>query len=282
MKTKKSYYKIQIIPDSSGALKSFSIPKWFLKILLLGGVFIFCVGILVVVYSTDIAIQLRELDALKNQTKYLINENNDLQQSIKRLDKMQTKHQRLKELAQILKITKMTDSFQKNKQTQLKLLENKDIEEYVKSIQTNYLDQKENKGKIPNIQPVIGILTNTFSLDQKHPGVDIAAILNDPIYSTAPGIVTFSGWKDDLGKTITIDHSDNYQTVYAHLNKILINKGDFVERGRNIGMIGMTGNTTGPHLHYEVIHNNENLNPENYFGKKSEEEIKEIKNVKNK
>jgi murein DD-endopeptidase MepM/ murein hydrolase activator NlpD len=90
-------------------------------------------------------------------------------------------------------------------------------------------------------------------------------MINDPVYVTAPGVVTYSGWKSDYGITVIVDHGDSYKTLYAHLNRNVVKKGDFVERGQTIGMVGMTGNTSGPHLHYEIKYNQKTVNPEDYF-----------------
>jgi murein DD-endopeptidase MepM/ murein hydrolase activator NlpD len=78
-------------------------------------------------------------------------------------------------------------------------------------------------------------------------------------------LAAFSGMKKDLGITITVEHGNGYSTIYAHLSRSIVKVGDVVERGRSIGMVGMTGNTTGPHLHYEVIKDGDNVNPEEYF-----------------
>ncbi len=100
-----------------------------------------------------------------------------------------------------------------------------------------------------------------------HTGIDLAAPKGTPIYSTASGVVKLSGWSAGYGNNVTIDHGYGYKTRYAHANKLLVEKGDTVARGELIAEVGNTGNSTGDHLHYEILYRNRNINPIVYFGK---------------
>ena len=93
-----------------------------------------------------------------------------------------------------------------------------------------------------------------------HSGIDIKATWWEPVYATASGKVTFSGWKGGYGRAITINHGI-YRTLYAHLQRAKIRTGDFVEKGQMIGYAGASGKTTGPHLHYEVLKNGLHIDP---------------------
>ncbi|MEH7224241.1 peptidoglycan DD-metalloendopeptidase family protein [Bacillus sp. JJ1566] len=105
--------------------------------------------------------------------------------------------------------------------------------------------------------PVLGRITDTFGTRQgNHKGLDIAAPLGDHIYAVEEGIVKSSDFKGSYGHVIFIEHPNGYETVYAHLSKRSVQKGEIVEKGQLIGQIGSTGNSTGPHLHFEV-HNGE-------------------------
>lgn len=100
----------------------------------------------------------------------------------------------------------------------------------------------------------------------KHNGIDIYARKNTQINSTMDGIVIeASSLKNGYGNCVIIENSSGVKTMYAHLSKITITKGQRVNRGDVIGVIGRTGLTTGTHLHYEIIVNNVNKNPENYL-----------------
>jgi len=94
-----------------------------------------------------------------------------------------------------------------------------------------------------------------------HRGLDFRARMKAPIYSTAPGTVTYAGWSGPFGRMIEIDHGHGIRTRYAHLKKILVKSGQSVANREKIGLVGSSGRSTGPHLHYEVRYNGAPLNP---------------------
>jgi murein DD-endopeptidase MepM/ murein hydrolase activator NlpD len=98
-----------------------------------------------------------------------------------------------------------------------------------------------------------------------HKGYDISAREGTPIYATAAGVVTFAGDKGLLGKTIIIDHGHGLTTTYGHCSRILKAQGEKVRRWDSIALVGNTGRSTGPHLHYEVALHGVPVNPEKYF-----------------
>lgn len=116
---------------------------------------------------------------------------------------------------------------------------------------------------LPVIWPVRGIITKAFIND--HHGIDIIAKPNSIIASPADGIVSEAGWHRDLGKFVRVKHGIYYQTVYGHLNRVFVKMGDHVKRGGSVGTLGNTGNSTGPHLHYEVLYNNIQVDPLNFL-----------------
>ena len=105
---------------------------------------------------------------------------------------------------------------------------------------------------------------------QFHSGVDMPGRIGDPIYATGDGVVEDierSRARRGYGTQVLINHGFGYKTRYAHLNKLHVEKGDTVKRGQLIGDMGNTGQSTSPHLHYEVIYNRTHVNPINYFDK---------------
>lgn len=99
-----------------------------------------------------------------------------------------------------------------------------------------------------------------------HTGVDFLAPTGTPIYSTGNGVVVSAERNNHgYGRMVVIDHGYGYQTLYAHLSQIKVRPGQQVTRGEIIGLVGNTGISTAPHLHYEVIRNNRKVNPVNYF-----------------
>lgn len=95
-----------------------------------------------------------------------------------------------------------------------------------------------------------------------HPAIDIAGQLGNPVYATDSGVIVFAGWSNfGYGNLVVIDHGNGWQSAYAHLNSVSVLCGQSVFQGSTIGMLGSTGNSTGPHLHFELIYNSAKLNP---------------------
>ncbi len=98
-----------------------------------------------------------------------------------------------------------------------------------------------------------------------HNGLDFTARIGTPIYATGDGTVIYAGRGSGFGKHVKIDHGFGYVTVYAHMSKMAVKKGQKVKRGQIIGYVGNTGLSTGPHLHYEVHYKGKPVNPVYYF-----------------
>lgn len=93
-----------------------------------------------------------------------------------------------------------------------------------------------------------------YSPDTNHRGLDIAGRLGDPIYAADGGVVVYSGWNNwGYGNVVVIDHGRGWQTLYAHMSVIEASCGQSVEQGSVIGLFGSTGNSSGPHLHFEML-----------------------------
>lgn len=98
-----------------------------------------------------------------------------------------------------------------------------------------------------------------------HKGIDLYANTGENIYSTGIGKVVFSGWKLGYGSLIIIEHTLNYSSLYAHLNKRMVVMGDSVKKGEIIALSGRSGKVSGPHLHYEIRINGKTVNPFEYL-----------------
>ncbi len=96
---------------------------------------------------------------------------------------------------------------------------------------------------------------------RQHLGVDYAAPVGTPVRTVADGVVRFSGWQNGYGRTIEIDHGNGRTTLYAHLSRHDVKRGQRVQQGQRIGAVGMTGWTTGPHLHFEFRVNGTHQDP---------------------
>ncbi|MEK5495407.1 peptidoglycan DD-metalloendopeptidase family protein [Paenibacillus sp. FSL R7-0297] len=97
-----------------------------------------------------------------------------------------------------------------------------------------------------------------------HSGIDIAGRIGDPVYAAMEGVVTSADQLGARGKYIIIKHANGLETWYMHLNGMVVSPGDKVSKGEQIGMLGNTGRSTGPHLHFQVVKQNKPVNPLNY------------------
>ncbi|MBK8966490.1 MAG: M23 family metallopeptidase [Saprospiraceae bacterium] len=140
-------------------------------------------------------------------------------------------------------------------------------------------DQQKMLACIPSIKPVredklqksIHILSGfgyrihpVYKIKKFHEGVDFPARVGTAIQATGDGIVVEAGWHHGYGKCIRIKHGYGYETWYAHMNKMVVTRGDRVKKGQKIGEVGDTGLSTAPHLHYELHYKGKKINPINF------------------
>lgn len=117
--------------------------------------------------------------------------------------------------------------------------------------------------------PIIGVNSSDYGWHNGdfHHGLDIATPSGSQIRAARAGKVTKTGWLGVYGLTVMIDHGNGVQTLYAHNSKVLVKVGDSVIGGGRISISGNTGNSTGPHLHFEIRHHGKTVNPEVYLPK---------------
>ncbi len=135
---------------------------------------------------------------------------------------------------------------------------------------SNFVEQpKRNEFQLNKLHlfcPVQGSITNKFNATENHFGIDIASNLKEPVLSVLSGTVTFIGWTLETGYVIIVQHNYNIMSIYKHNSQLLKKAGDRVIAGEPIAIIGNTGEyTTGPHLHFELWHNGQALNPSDYI-----------------
>lgn len=94
-----------------------------------------------------------------------------------------------------------------------------------------------------------------------HPGVDIAVDFGEPVYASALGTVELAGWNGGYGRYVRIDHGNGYETAYGHMSAIAVAPGQSVRKGEIIGFVGSSGYSTGPHVHFEVFVDGQNVDP---------------------
>jgi len=147
-------------------------------------------------------------------------------------------------------------------------------EKSLKELQEFLQAQKSFLLATPSLWPVLGRVSSRFGDTRlspssggirPHKGIDISAPRGTMIVAPADGVVNFAGRESEYGRLICLDHGHGYSTVFGHLKDFFVKTGEKVIKGQTIGTVGMSGNSTGPHLHYEVrIHNNP-VNPARYL-----------------
>ena len=114
--------------------------------------------------------------------------------------------------------------------------------------------------------PIEGIITTPFNPRIEHYGIDIVAKENEPIKCIADGMVIFASWTVEIGWVIAVQHSNNLVSIYKHNATLLKQTGSFVKAGEVIAIMGNSGElSTGPHLHFEIWHEGDAVNPENFI-----------------
>ena len=125
--------------------------------------------------------------------------------------------------------------------------------------------------KLANL-PVTGTITSRYGVSSRirssnHTGLDIAAKKGTPIKVVSDGVVTFAKYNGSYGYLVKVDHGNGVETWYAHTSKMYVSAGETVKAGDVIALVGSTGNSTGPHLHFEIRINGEHVNPQKYLYK---------------
>ncbi len=143
----------------------------------------------------------------------------------------------------------------------------------LKRLSTHLKEQQTLLNFTPSVWPVRGWISSHFGYRtspftgrrELHKGLDIVNRRGTPVVVTADGEVVFAGYKSGYGKIVIVDHGLERVTKYGHLAEILVQSGDMVTRGQELGKVGSTGRSTGPHLHYEVVVNGEAVDPADYL-----------------
>jgi murein DD-endopeptidase MepM/ murein hydrolase activator NlpD len=146
-------------------------------------------------------------------------------------------------------------------------------EKVFESLYEGLKSQRNLLSSTPSIRPTEGWLSSGFGyrvspftgLREFHKGLDFAGRKGTKIIAPADGVVSFTGRNGSYGKMIKIDHGHGIITRYGHLQKALKKRGEAVKRGDVIALMGNTGHSTGPHLHYEVLLNGLPVNPKKYI-----------------
>ena len=255
---------IMLIPHSSR--KSFSI-----KIPSVGILFSIIMWIVGTVYVFSVAIDAFEYNKMKEKLSYYSGELLELKTTISSLKKAEIEFKRIFSFNSKEKILENIDTSDtgsvdiENIKNQIRL-----TMENVGEIRDYLSQQRDLYVSTPKGWPVAGRLTSPYG-NREHPktgekdfhgGIDIASEPGDPIIATADGIVSFAGWSGANGNLVVIEHGFKFSTFYAHNKIVNVKVGQKVKRGDIISYLGSTGNSTGPHVHYEIWQAGRSLNPQ--------------------
>ena len=294
---------IFLVPDDSKSkVRQFRLPRFFLIFLVIVSVFSAASFCWVVKDYCLLKADVPKLAKLKSDNEQ---QRRQFVHLVQRIDKVTHKLDELKAFDQKLKVMVNLETGEDNSQftgvggsdtalTDPKLVLKKNHREMVRLMHRS-LDTLENEivlgeqnktelhkflesqkillASTPSIWPTKGWMSSRFGYrvspftGQKefHKGIDISTRMNAPIIAPADGIVSHVGWETGYGKVLMIEHGYGVKTKYAHLQKALVKKGQHIKRGETVALVGTSGRSTGPHLHYEVHLNRVAVNPLRYI-----------------
>lgn len=260
---------IMFVPHSKTEPLNFKVP--FIGIFTIA--ILCCFGI---IYISIIAVNTYEYYRMKNKLNYYSQQFTELNSTITSLKKADNDFRQLfslKNRDRILEHVDVIDSgsididMENLKKQISKTIETVDeIRKYLRSERDVYLST-------PKGFPVNGNISSPYGMREHpnagyidfHSGIDISTDSGTPVKATADGIVTFAGWNGGSGNLVAIEHGHGFSTFYAHNRSINVRVGQKVKRGDVISYAGSTGNSTGPHVHYEIWKNGRAVNPYEYI-----------------
>ncbi len=286
---RKKSFTLMIIPHDSSNPRTHKINKAVILIIVILIVGIITGSVILYRISSNRLTKVKHLEVLEEvteQQKAQLKELESLKKKIKELEEVEKKLKQILGIkgsiqtptkASAIPLNLKTYSDLETFDTQRKILEMKAIlkekEEALAYIEKEINRRKSILAVTPSRWPSFGIITSgygwrihpIFRRRHFHEGIDIVSFWGTPVYATADGFVIYTGWKSGYGKTIEISHGRGISTFYAHLSSIKVNSGTYVKKGQLIGLVGSTGTSIGPHLHYEVRRNGVAVNPTPYL-----------------
>jgi murein DD-endopeptidase MepM/ murein hydrolase activator NlpD len=292
---------LMIVPGQSGSIRRFHVPRLWLRRATLGGV---AAAVALLALSIDyvrVRANLSELERLRVETS---EQRDQIQDYAAKMEAIATKLGRIDGFERKLRIitnldpadplplpgiggtdgemlsaddvgwmsrTKRHEVMKEGLETLAGAMDAQDAS--LQGLLTHLENQTARLVHTPSITPTNGWVTSAFGYRmspytgerEMHKGLDIAGRMGTPIYATADGEVVYSTQKKSLGYAVKLRHGYGIETVYGHMQETLVKAGDTVKRGQQIGLMGSTGRSTGPHVHYAVVVNGKATNPRNYI-----------------
>jgi len=258
---------IMLIPHSKTNPINFKVP--FIGIF--SSIILCCFGI---VYVISIAVSTVEYYKMKNKLNYYSQQFSEVNTTISSLRKSENEFKRLFSLGsreKVLENIKVTDSGSLDIENLKNQISNSietigEIKEYLNVQRDIYLSTPKGFPVRASVSSPFGMREHPRSGEENfHTGIDLSIPLDNPVRATADGIVSFSGRNGGSGNLVVLEHGHGYSTLYAHNSRLSVKVGQKVKRGDIISYSGSTGNSTGPHVHYEIWKDGKPVNPRNYL-----------------
>ncbi|MGC8917417.1 MAG: peptidoglycan DD-metalloendopeptidase family protein [Thermoanaerobaculum sp.] len=281
----KRHSTIVIIPHAAGRVYKIHLSPWLLKSVVAMAVVAVVLSLVALFGSGNFVRQRALFRALEKENRELKRTNQRLQEALAEVHgRLEQFEQRTKQLAIAAGVADALVAPAPPPKSAVgtggpldrltggpeKLLEREEhLERQLGAVEQRLSEQQMLLSHTPTIAPVVGVITDGFGprIDPItrqaafHDGLDISAAFGTPVKAPADGLVVFAGREAGYGQMVKINHGYGFVTVFGHLDRILVKEGQRVKRGEPIGRVGMTGRTTGPHLHYEVWKDGEKQNP---------------------
>jgi len=279
MKKKNNGYTFMFFPEGAGNPFTLRIHPYTFYLTIVSVVLII-LGLILLLYKTgEISLKMQLVQDLKAENARLTQHNNDLLISAEKIANIDTLTAYLHRLSAIsgagtvgglpppvlsaqTAAKSVSEAAQPVIQTEETARESGGAQKIVPT-SSNYT------ASVPNIMPVDGWITRRFMSDTEegtHLGLDVAAASGTPIRATAMGVVDDVRNDKYFGLLVEIRHDNGFVTRYTHCSQILVSVSDRVNRGQTIALVGSTGRSTAPHLHYEVLKFGKNVDPMSYTG----------------
>ena len=255
----KDTFTVIVVPHDPQKTRNYKIPYRLLYVLVtFAGIGLVAMVIFIATYG-QLLLKARESVLLAGQVEELTKRNEQVGEVLRNLSELH---------AMDLKVRQMlgVDIAEGDSLAMLRNLENEELTD--REVESS---KEQMLRSIPSFWPVRGYITKAYNMAggpgdaEYHPGIDIGVERGTPVRSAASGYITEAGWDDTYGYYVLMDHGYGIKTLYGHNDRLVVMSGERVGRGQTIAYSGNTGKSTAPHLHFEVMQDNVNVDPLKYL-----------------